>query len=87
MASYQIEWRRSAQKELRRLPRAVIRRVVTAVEALAQTPVPTGAIKLSGTEHTYRLRVGDYRVVYTVEQDILLIEIVRVRHRRDAYRP
>lgn len=86
MASYQVEWKRSARKELRRLPQDVIRRVIEAVDQLAQTPFPAGAIKLSGAEHTYRLRVGEYRVIYTVEQNILFIEIIRVRHRRDAYR-
>lgn len=86
MATYKIEWRRSAAKEIRKLPKEVIRRVLLAVEGLAVDPNPPGAIKLHGTDHTYHLRVGDYRVVYTVEETVLRVEIVRVRHRSDAYR-
>jgi mRNA interferase RelE/StbE len=86
MAYYRIEWKPSAAKELKRLPRDQIPRIVTAVEALASNAFPQGVVPLKGSRHTYRLRVGDYRVVYTVEDDVLRIEIVRVRHRRDVYR-
>jgi len=86
MASYQIEWKPSAAKELKRLPRDVIPRVVETVEALATNALSQGAIRLKGSHHTYRIPVGDYRVVYTVEADVLRIEIVRVCHRRDVYR-
>ncbi|MFZ1239978.1 MAG: type II toxin-antitoxin system RelE/ParE family toxin [Anaerolineae bacterium] len=86
MASYRIEWKRSAAKELKRLPSDVIQRVLQAVEGLASNAVPSGAVRLRGTEHTFRLRVGDYRIVYIVEQAILRIEIVRVRHRSEVYR-
>jgi mRNA interferase RelE/StbE len=86
MASYQIEWKASAVKELRALPKPVVTRIVTAVASLADHPFPSGVVKLVGSDHAYRIRIGDYRVVYTVESVVLLIEIVRVRHRRDAYR-
>ncbi len=86
MASYRIEWKPSAAKELKRLPRDVIPRVVEAVEALASNAFPQGAVRLKGSQHTYRLRINDYRVVYTVEDALLRIEIIRVRHRRDVYR-
>lgn len=86
MASYRIEWKRSATKELKRLSRDVIPRVLQAVEDLASAPYPPGAVKLRGTDHTYRLRVGDYRILYLVEEAVLRIEIVRVRHRSDVYR-
>lgn len=86
MASYRIEWKPSATKELKRLPRDVIPRVVRAVGELATNPLPQGAVKLKGSQSTYRIRVGDYRVIYTVIAEVLMIEIVRVRHRRDAYR-
>ena len=83
---YEIEWKRGAVKELKRLPEHVVSRVYQAVDELARNPYPSGVVKLSGSERTYRIRVGDYRVIYTVEERILLIEIIRVRHRRDAYR-
>ena len=86
MASYRIEWKPSAVKELKRLPHDVIPRVVAAVEALASNAFPQGVVRLKGSHHTYRIRIGDYRIVYTVEEDVLRIEIVRVRHRRDVYR-
>jgi mRNA interferase RelE/StbE len=84
--AYRIEWKRSALKELRQLPQSIIIRVMAAVESLADNPYPAGIRKLAAAEYTYRLRVGDYRVVYTVDDDILVVEIVRVRHRKDAYR-
>lgn len=86
MASYQIEWKRSATKELRRLPARTIARVISTVEGLASDPYPVGATKLTGSEKSYRIRIGDYRVIYTVEDDILYVEIVRVGHRKDVYR-
>lgn len=84
--SYRIEWKRSAVKELKDLPGHIVARIIAVVDDLSINPFPYGVKKLSGSEHTYRIRVGDYRVVYTVETALLLIEIVRVRHRRDAYR-
>lgn len=86
MASYTIEWKESALKELRSLPKSMILRIVPVVDALADNPFPPGVVKLTGSDRTYRVRAGDYRVVYTVESPILRIEIVRVRHRRDVYR-
>jgi mRNA interferase RelE/StbE len=86
MASFDVVWKRSAEKELRRLPAEMIRRVLDAVLALRRDPVPPGARKLQGTERTYRIRVGDCRVVYSVDGELLVIEIVRVRHRREVYR-
>ena len=86
MASYHIEWKPPALKELKRLPRDVIRRIIAAVEALGINAFPQGVVRIKGYHHVYRIRIGDYRVVYTVEDDILRIEIIRVRHRRDVYR-
>jgi mRNA interferase RelE/StbE len=86
MASYRIEWKPSAAKELKRLPRDVIARIIAAVETLASNAYPQGVVQLKGSQHTYRIRIGDYRVIYTVDDDVLRIEIVRVRHRRDVYR-
>ena len=86
MASYQIEWKRSAQRELEKLPRPTIKKVVVAVEKLAIEPRPRGVRKLVGSDFTYRLRVGDYRIVYEVLDKKLIVEIIRVRHRKDAYK-
>jgi len=86
MASYKIEWKNSAYKELQKLPRPMLTRVVAVVSELSNDPFPHGVKKLVGSEFSYRIRVGDYRVVYEVFADRLIIEIVRVRHRKDVYR-
>ena len=85
MDSYNIEWKHSAARELRKLPRQAILRILQAVEQLATEPYPYGVRKLVGSEHTYRIRVGDYRVVYNMVSSTLTIQIIRVGHRRDIY--
>jgi mRNA interferase RelE/StbE len=85
MVSYNIEWKHSAARELRKLPREAVLRILQAVEQLATEPYPHGVRKLVGSEHTYRIRVGDYRVVYNVVSSTLIIQIIRVGHRRDIY--
>lgn len=86
MASYRIEWKHSAQRELRKLPRPIIEKVAVAVENLANDPRPHGARKLVNSDDTYRLRIGDYRIVYDIFEKKLIVEILRVRHRKDAYK-
>ena len=83
---YAVAWKRSAVKELRALPVEARVCVADAVGRLSGDPHPPGVRKLTGTSHTYRLRVGDDRVVYTVESGRLLVEVVRVGHRREVYR-
>jgi mRNA interferase RelE/StbE len=85
MASYSIAWKRSAAQELKKLPREVVGRILKVVEQLATEPYPSGVRKLVGAEHTYRIRVGDYRIIYSVMASALIIEIIRVGHRRDIY--
>jgi mRNA interferase RelE/StbE len=86
MASYRIEWKRSAEKELQKLPKEAIDPIVAAVESLKQNPFPHGSRKLAGSKASYRIREGVYRIVYTVAAELLVIEIVRVGHRKDVYR-
>ncbi len=86
MDFYKIEWKQSAKKELRKLEKATISRIIRVVEDLSSDPHPTGCRKLQGSEHLYRVRVGNYRVVYSVENEVLLIEIIRVGHRKEIYR-
>src|SRR5829696_4499800 len=83
---YSIEWKRSAAKELRQLPREVMVRVLRAVEGLRINPFHAGVRKLSGAEHTYRIREGSYRIIYSVHTSKLVVEVIRVGHRRDVYR-
>jgi mRNA interferase RelE/StbE len=86
MASYKVEWKNSAYKELAKLPRQMIPKIVEAVGKLQENPHPPGVKKLVGSEHSYRMRVGDYRVIYEILDDKLIVEIIRVRHRKDAYK-
>jgi len=84
--AFRIEWKRSTRKDLRKLPASVTERVVAVVEGLAHNPFPHGVEKLTGSEHAYRIRLGDYRIVYEVVTEFKLVEIQRVRHRKDVYR-
>lgn len=86
MASWRIEWRRSALRDLRRVDAQSAARVIAAVEGLASDPFPNGCRKLVGAKQSWRIRVGDYRVVYSPLEEIVTIDIVRVVHRRDVYR-
>ena len=86
MEPFSIQWRNSTRKDIRSLPRQEVTRVVEAVGELAKDPLPHGSHKLAGSERTYRIRVGDYRVVYEVFSDARIVEVQRVRHRKDVYR-
>ena len=86
MASFSIQWRASTRKDLRKPPHQEVVRVLADVEALAEDPFPHGSEKLAGTEHTHRIRVGDYPVIYEVFAKARIIQVQRVRHRKDVYR-
>ena len=86
MASYRVEFRGSAERELHRIDQQMVPRIMEAIRGLAEEPKPSGTRKLAGSEQAYRIRVGDYRVVYTVDDDEKTVSIDRVRHRREAYR-
>ena len=86
MDSYEIQWKHSAERDLRNLDRQQISRVVEAIESLVGSPFPSQCRKLRGAEHLYRIRVGDYRVVYQVETEARTVIIYYVRHRKEAYR-
>jgi mRNA interferase RelE/StbE len=72
---------------MRKMPRDILRRIDAAIIALARNPRPPGAKKLRAQDDRYRIRVGDYRVIYEVDDAQLLILIVDVGHRKDVYRP
>lgn len=86
MASYRIEVSKSAAKDLRKIDLQWIPKILTTIESLESEPRPAGYKKLAGSDHTYRIRIGDFRVIYDVHDDTLIILVVRIRHRRDAYR-
>ena len=86
MADYAVTFARSARKELEALEPPLAARIVGRIEALAKDPRPAGARKLQGAQRLWRIRIGDYRVVYNVDDRQQIVDVVRVRHRRDVYR-
>lgn len=86
MPGYKITFARSARKELQALPIDVGERVLVKVESLAENARPAGCKKLSGGMNLWRLRVGQYRIIYKIDDNSRLVDVVVVRHRRDVYR-
>ena len=86
MLEYKITFARSARKELQALPIELGKRVLEKIETLALDPRPTGCKKLSGAKDLWRLRVGDYRMVYKIDEDRSIVDIAVIRHHRDVYR-
>lgn len=85
MPSYAIRFARSARKELERLDSELIERVFARIESLAINPRPPGCRKLKGNSNLWRIRVGDYRVLYEILDPTATIDVIAVRHRREAY--
>jgi mRNA interferase RelE/StbE len=86
MDSYRIEWKRSAIKDLRKLPKDMLSKITAKVGDPQNDPYPDCVRKLIASKYTYRIRPGKYRAVYNVLGDILIIKIIRIAHRKDAYR-
>ena len=86
MADFAVVFARSARKELQSLDPQVARRILKSIEALVADPRPSGVVKLEGAHDLWRIRVGDWRVVYRIFDAQRLVDVVAVRHRRDAYR-
>jgi mRNA interferase RelE/StbE len=84
--SYALRWRASAQKDVLSLEPALAERVISAIDRLANDPRAHGTRKLRGAPGMYRLRVGDYRVLYEIDDEAHRVEVARVRHRREVYR-
>ena len=85
MADYSVAFARSARKELEKLPSSAADRIVDRIEGLATIPRPSGAVKLKGNKTLWRIRVGEYRVIYSIDDAARAIDISAVRNRKDAY--
>ena len=85
MVKFSIVFARSARKELESLSSSQIKRILSSIEKLSTEPFPHGCKKLKGEKNLWRIRVGDYRIIYSVFSDILLIDIIRIRHRKEVY--
>ena len=86
VAEYRVVFARSARRELEGLEATVARRIISRVEALTADPRPHGCAKLQGAADLWPIRIGDYRVVYAIDDNARLVDIRVVRHRSDAYR-
>lgn len=86
MADYTVTFARSARKELEQLPDEIAGRILERTENLAAQPRPSGVVKLVGGKNLWRIRVGDYRVVYAIDDAQRLVDVSIIRHRREVYR-
>ncbi|MBM9536279.1 type II toxin-antitoxin system RelE family toxin [Desulfobulbus alkaliphilus] len=85
MAAYEIFFRESVWKELKKVPQADLKKIISRIEQLGNDPRPMGCEKLTSLE-LYRIRQGNYRIVYSIQDDELTVWVVKVGHRKDAYR-
>ena len=83
---FEILLERSAEKDLKRLAHEIRPKVIAAIKTLGEEPRPPGCRKLVGEENDWRIRVGDYRVIYEIADEIRIVRITRIRHRKDVYR-
>jgi len=83
---YEVEFTSKSEKQFKKLNKSIQKRLARKIDALSKNPCPNGAKKLSGEEDIYRIRVGDYRIVYGIFDTELLVLVVKIGHRRDIYR-
>lgn len=83
---YKIVFTASAEKELQQLPEVEIIRILHKIETLSENPKSLHAVKIIGKQGLWRIRSGNYRIVYSIQNRQLIIEIIRIRHRKEAYR-
>jgi mRNA interferase RelE/StbE len=86
MGEYTITFARSARRELESLENETVDRIFARIESLSEHPRPRDCVKLRGRKDLWRLRVGDYRVIYAIDDGERVVDIIAVRHRREAYR-
>lgn len=83
---YTILYKRSASEELLQLPANIAHKVKAAINNLSENPRPQGCKKLKGSFNEYRIRLGNYRVIYTISKTVLIVTIIKIAHRKDVYR-
>jgi mRNA interferase RelE/StbE len=86
MPQYKIEWKKSAVKELTLIPKETAAKIYENISQLSLNPYPLGSKKLKGAKNLYRLRIGDYRVIYSIYNEELVVQIIKIAHRKIAYR-
>jgi len=84
--SYRIEIKRSAAKALKEIPKANRKRIVEKIDSLAESPPNPDTTKMKGNNPFHKVRIGDYRIVYEIQEDVLVILVIKIGHRKDIYR-
>jgi mRNA interferase RelE/StbE len=83
---HEVLLERAAERDLKALSRAVYQRIVSHLQALSQNPRPAGCKKITGSRSDWHIRIGDYRVIYEIDDRAKVVKVMRIRHRREAYR-
>jgi mRNA interferase RelE/StbE len=83
---YEVLLERTAERDLKQLPSSQFLRIISQIKMLAHNPRPPGSRKLTGTDRDWRVRVGDYRILYEIDDKSKIIRVMRTRHRREVYR-
>ena len=83
---YEVYVEKAAENDLKRLPTITFQRIIFQIRTLAENPRPSGCSKFTGSKNDWRIRIGDYRVLYEIDERTKAVRIMRVRHRREAYR-
>jgi mRNA interferase RelE/StbE len=84
--SYNVIVAQKAKKDLLKIPQLYVASIIKTLKSLESNPRPFGCIKLSGSKDTYRIREGVYRIIYTIKDEILTVEVVKIDHRKDVYK-
>jgi len=85
MEKYKIEIKESVVKEFNSIPKKDLKKIVQKIRSLSDNPRPNGCVKISGQER-YRIRQGDYRILYSIENEILVVYVIKIGHRKEVYR-
>jgi mRNA interferase RelE/StbE len=83
---YEVYLEHAAEKDLKKLPAKVFQRIINQIKGLAENPWPKGCRKITGSKHDWRIRVGDYRIIFEVDDNAHVVRVMRIRYRREAYR-
>ncbi|HWZ65321.1 MAG TPA: type II toxin-antitoxin system RelE/ParE family toxin [Patescibacteria group bacterium] len=83
---YKIQYKKSVEKDLRKLPAIQLKPIVTKISILSTNPRPNGSVKLRGTSDLFRIRHSDYRIIYQIRDEKLIILVIKVGHRREIYK-
>ena len=83
---YEVLLERRAQRDIKKLPADVFHRIIPSIRALAEDPKPPGCRKITGSKNDWRIRIGEYRVIYEIDEHAEAVKVMRIRHRKEVYK-